>query len=150
MVFTHMEKVHTPDEKRSYNMSRIRGKDTSPEVLVRHYLFSRGLRFRKNVARLPGKPDIMLSKYRTVIFVNGCFWHGQKGCRFFQWPKHNAEFWKKKIRSNMEGDQKNHELLAELGWQVIVVWECQLEKNVCETTLSDLVKRIKENERKQS
>ena len=150
MVSTHMEKVHTPDEKRIYNMSRIRGKDTSPEVLVRHYLFSRGLRFRKNVARLPGKPDIMLSKYRTVIFVNGCFWHGHKGCRFFQWPKHNAEFWKKKIRSNMERDQKNHELLAELGWQVIVVWECQLEKNVCETTLSDLVKRIKENERKQS
>ena len=78
---------------RSYNMSRIRGKDTKPEMLVRKYLFSRGFRFRKNDKRYPGRPDIVLPKYRTVVFVNGCFWHGHEGCKYFVWPKSNVEFW---------------------------------------------------------
>ena len=87
-----MADVHTP-EQRSYNMSRIRSKSTKPEELVRKFLFSQGFRYRKNDARLPGKPDIVLPKYKTVIFVNGCSWHGHEGCRYFVWPKNNAEFW---------------------------------------------------------
>ena len=124
---------------RSNNMSRIRGKDTKPEELVRKYLFSQGFRYRKNDARLPGKPDIVLPKYKTVIFVNGCFWHGHEGCHYFVWPKNNAEFWKKKIGSNIERDAKNHALLAKLGWNVIVVWECELKRSTAEETLNLLV-----------
>lgn len=89
-----MADVHTPEQRR-YNMSRIRSKNTKPEELVRKYLFSKGFRYRKNDARLPGKPDIVLPKYKTVIFVNGCFWHAHKGCKYFVWPKNNADFWKK-------------------------------------------------------
>ena len=133
-----MADVHSP-ETRSYNMSRIRGKDTKPEELVRKYLFSQGFRYRKNDARLPGKPDIVLPKYKTVIFVNGCFWHGHEGCHYFVWPKNNAEFWKKKIGSNIERDAKNHALLAKLGWNVIVVWECELKRSRAEETLNLLV-----------
>ena len=90
-----MADVLTP-KQRSYNMSRIHGKDTRPEEMVRKYLFSQGFRYRKNDARLPGKPDIVLPKYKTVIFVNGCFWHKHEGCKYFVWPKSNAEFWKSK------------------------------------------------------
>ena len=133
-----MADVHSP-ETRSYNMSRIRGKDTKPEELVRKYLFSQGFRYRKNDARLPGKPDIVLPKYKTVIFVNGCFWHGHEGCHYFVWPKNNAEFWKKKIGSNIERDAKNHALLAKLGWNVIVVWECELKRSTAEEALNLLV-----------
>ena len=133
-----MADVHSP-ETRSYNMSRIRGKDTKPEELVRKYLFSQGFRYRKNDARLPGKPDIVRPKYKTVIFVNGCFWHGHEGCHYFVWPKNNAEFWKKKIGSNIERDAKNHALLAKLGWNVIVVWECELKRSTAEETLNLLV-----------
>lgn len=136
-----MADVHSP-ETRSYNMSCIRGKDTKPEELVRKYLFAQGFRYRKNVARLPGKPDIVLPKYKTVIFVNGCFWHGHAGCRYFVWPKNNAEFWQKKISGNIERDAKNHKLLAELGWKVIVVWECELKNSVVESTLNTLVSSI--------
>lgn len=96
-------------------------------------------RYRKNDARLPGKPDIVLPKYKTVIFVNGCFWHGHEGCHYFVWPKNNAEFWKKKIGSNIERDAKNHALLAKLGWNVIVVWECELKRSTAEETLNLLV-----------
>lgn len=95
-----MADVHTP-EQRSYNMSRIRSKNTKPEELVRKFLFSQGFRYRKNDARLPGKPDIVLPKYKTVIFVNGCFWHGHEGCRYFVRPKNNAEFWEEKITGNI-------------------------------------------------
>ena len=96
-------------ESRSYNMSRIAGKDTKPEELVRKYLFSKGFRYRKNVRKLPGTPDLVLPKYRAVIFVNGCFWHGHEGCKYFVWPKSNTEFWRKKIETNISRDKrKNH------------------------------------------
>lgn len=139
-----MADVHTP-EQRSYNMSRIRNKNTKPEELIRKYLFSQGFRYRKNDVRLPGKPDIVLPKYKAVVFVNGCFWHGHIGCRYFVWPKNNAEFWKKKINDNIERDEKNYILLKELGWRVLVVWECELKHSVMEKTLDSLANNIKQN-----
>lgn len=138
-----MADVHSP-KTRSYNMSCIREKDTKPEELVRKYLFAQGFRYRKNDARLPGKPDIVLPKYKTVIFVNGCFWHGHKDCRYFVWPKNNAEFWKRKISGNIERDAKNRRLLTELGWKVIVVWECELRHPLKENTLDALVCNIRQ------
>jgi len=128
--------VHTP-EKRSYNMSQVRNKDTKPEEIVRKYLFSQGFRYRKNDKRLPGTPDIVLPKYRTVIFVNGCFWHGHEGCRYFVWPKSNTEFWKKKINANIHRDAVKHEQLEALGWKIIIFWECELKKDK-EIALSNL------------
>ena len=136
-----MADVHSA-KVRSYNMSRIRSKDTKPEELVRKYLFSKGFRYRKNDVRLPGKTDIVLPKYKTVIFVNGCFWHGHQGCRYFVWPKNNAEFWKKKIGDNIQRDDKICSLLKELGWNVIVIWECELKPSVAEKTLSTLAYNI--------
>ena len=134
--------VHTP-EQRSYNMSRIRGKNTKPEELVRKYLFAQGLRYRKNDARFPGKPDIVLPKYKTVIFVNGCFWHAHNGCKYFVWPKSNVDFWKKKINGNIQRDLRNNQLLSEQGWNVIVIWECQLKKSTFDETMKHLVEQIK-------
>lgn len=136
-----MADVHTP-EQRSYNMSRIHSKNTRPEELVRKFLFSQGFRYRKNDAKLPGKPDIVLPKYKAVIFVNGCFWHGHEGCRYFVWPKNNAEFWKEKITGNIQRDKHNHQLLANQGWRVIEIWECQLMKSVVDNTLQNLVLQI--------
>ncbi len=136
-----MADVHTP-EQRSYNMSRIHSKNTKPEELVRKFLFSQGFRYRKNDAKLPGKPDIVLPKYQAVIFVNGCFWHGHEGCRYFVWPKNNAEFWKEKITGNIQRDKHNHQLLANQGWRVIEIWECQLMKSVVDNTLQNLVLQI--------
>jgi len=124
-------------------MSRIRGKDTKPEELVRKYLFSQGFRYRKNVASLPGKPDIVLPKYRTCIFVNGCFWHGHEECKYFVWPKNNAEFWKIKITQNIERDKKTYGELMEAGWKVLIVWECELKKESRESTLERLTCNIK-------
>ena len=119
--------VHTK-ETRSYNMSRIRNKNTKPEELVRKYLFSRGLRYRKNVNKLPGCPDVVLPKYKTVIFVNGCFWHIHEGCRYFKWPENNKEFWENKLLENKRRDTIKNQELIKLGWRVIVVWECELKK----------------------
>lgn len=127
-------------------MSRIRSKNTKPEELVRKYLFSQGFRYRKNDARLPGKPDIVLPKYKIVIFVNGCFWHAHESCKYFVWPKNNADFWKKKIEGNIQRDSCNYRLLAQQGWKIIVVWECELKKKVVEQTLEKLVKEIKKEE----
>ena len=127
---------------RSYNMSRIRGKNTKPEELVRKYLFSQGFRYRKNDKRLPGTPDIVLPKYKTVIFVNGCFWHGHDGCKYFVWPENNAEFWRKKIIDNIERDKKNYYKLEDLGWRIIVIWECELKRSRIEDTLKKLTERI--------
>ena len=114
-------------ETRSYNMSCIKGKNTKPEELVRKYLFSQGFRYRKNDKRLPGHPDIVLPKYKTVIFVNGCFWHGHEGCKYFVWPQNNAEFWKNKINTNKERDRRKEDELKALGWKVLVIWECELK-----------------------
>ena len=137
-----MADVHTP-EQRSYNMSRIHSKNTKPEELVRKFLFSQGFRYRKNDARLPGKPDIVLPKYKTVVFVNGCFWHGHEGCRYFVWPKNNAEFWKEKITGKIQRDKRNHHLLEEQGWRVIEIWECELKKKSAQDRLEHLVQELR-------
>ena len=131
-------------ETRSYNMSRIKGRKTKPEEIVAKYLFSQGFRYRRNVKKLPGTPDIVLKKYKTVIFVNGCFWHMHEGCKYFVWPKDNSEFWKNKLLTNKERDEKEKKGIEELGWKVIVVWECQLKKAERERTLNWLVEKIRE------
>ena len=141
-----MADVHTP-EVRSYNMSRIKAKDTKPEELVRKYLFAAGLRYRKNDKRLPGKPDIVFPRYRTVVFVNGCFWHGHEGCKYFKWPGSNKEFWEQKIRSNQERDERKKQELQNQGWYVITIWECTL-KSDAESTLSTLLDEIKRQSHK--
>ena len=115
-------------EQRSRNMAAIKGKDTKPELIVRKYLFSRGLRFRVQVRKLPGNPDIVLPRYKTVIFVDGCFWHGHEGCKYYRLPKSNIEFWKEKIDRNIARDIRNEEELKSLGWHVIRVWECDIKK----------------------
>lgn len=122
-----MADVMTP-EQRSRCMAAIKAKDTKPEMIVRKYLFSRGLRFRVQVRKLPGNPDIVLSKYKTVIFVNGCFWHGHEGCKYYRLPKSNVEFWEQKIKNNVARDVRNEEQLKSLGWRVIRVWECDIKK----------------------
>lgn len=129
-------------ETRSYNMSRIRSTNTKPEEIVRKYLFSKGFRYRKNDRRYPGKPDIVLPKYKTVIFVNGCFWHGHQNCRYFVMPKSNIEYWEKKIAQNIKRDKENNESLTASGWRVLTVWECQLKKSVREQALSSLAESI--------
>jgi len=131
-------------EVRSYNMSRIRSKNTKPEELVRKSLFAEGFRYRKNDKRMPGCPDIVLRKYKTVVFVNGCFWHGHEGCRYFVWPKSNTEYWQSKIKRNIERDKLTYTSLQEKGWNVIVIWECELKKDNREDTLIKLAKNITE------
>lgn len=116
---------HTP-EVRSYNMSRIRSKDTKPEELVRKYLFKHGLRYRKNDKRYPGKPDIVLPKYKTIIFIHGCFWHQHLNCKAATIPETNYDYWKKKLEANISRDEKVKTELEEAGWKVIVVWECEI------------------------
>jgi len=120
-------------EKRSWNMSRIKGKDTKIEVEVRKYLFSKGYRFRKNDKRYPGKPDIVLPKYHVAIFVHGCFWHRHEGCKDVTTPKTRTEFWLEKFDKNVKNDQIKQEKLRELGWKVIVIWECELKRSFQET-----------------
>lgn len=112
-------------QKRSDIMSKIGGKNTKPEILVRKFLFSRGFRYRINVKTLPGKPDIVLPKYKTVIFINGCFWHGHN-CKKGKLPSSNIDFWKEKISNNKSRDDKNSDLLAKLGWKVIIIWQCEI------------------------
>lgn len=130
---------------RSYNMSRIKGKNTKPEELVRKFLFSQGFRYRKNDKSLPGSPDIVLPGYKTVIFVNGCFWHGHEGCRFFVWPENNKDFWKAKIETNISRDKKKTATLESMGWRVITIWECELKPKVREQTLLSLLNRLRNN-----
>lgn len=132
---------------RSYNMSRIRNKDTKPEVQVRKFLFANGFRYRLNDKKLPGKPDIVLPKYKTVIFVNGCFWHGHENYKYFKLPATRTEWWKEKIEGNIKNDIKKHALLTEAGYKVMVVWECEVKKGSIETTFLNLKQRLKiENE----
>lgn len=125
-------------------MSRIKSSNTKPEEIVRKYLFSKGLRYRKNDKRLPGTPDIVLPKYKTVIFVNGCFWHGHEGCRFFVVPKTNTEFWVNKIEANKQRDSRKTNDLQSLGWKVIVVWECQLKSKKLNDTLCNIESKVKD------
>lgn len=131
-------------EIRSMNMSHIRSTNSKPEEIVRKYLFSQGFRYRKNVRKLPGCPDIVLAKYKTVIFVNGCFWH-KHDCPRFVWPSSNQEYWEPKILRNVERDKQNTEALEALGWNVLVIWECELKKKVREERLAALVQEIRDN-----
>lgn len=131
---------HTP-EQRSYNMSRIKRVNTTPELIVRKYLFSKGLRYRIDDKRYPGHPDIVLPKYRTVIYVNGCFWH-HYDCRYFVWPKSNLDYWEAKINRNADRDRLNYKKMHDAGWHVIVVWECELKKEIKENTLEALYNSI--------
>lgn len=125
-------------EQRHKNMAAIHSANTKPEIIVRKYLFSRGFRYRLNHKRLPGHPDIVLRKYRTCIFVNGCFWHGHEGCRYFKMPKSNTEFWTAKVARNRERDKRVQRELAGMGWHCITVWECELKPEVRERTLESL------------
>ena len=124
--------------ERHNNMAAIRSKNTSPEIIVRKYLFSRGFRYRLFHKRLPGHPDLVMRKYRTCIFVNGCFWHGHDGCKSFKMPKTNTDFWTAKITRNKERDLRDQKLLADLGWHCITVWECQLKPKLRQQTLTAL------------
>lgn len=132
---------HTP-EVRSKNMSHIKSKNTKPEIQVRHYLFSKGFRYRKNVKDLPGCPDIVLPKYKTVVFINGCFWH-KHDCPRFVWPSSNSDYWRPKILKNVDRDKENQLKLEEAGWHVLIVWECQLKKNSFDITMNDLEAKIR-------
>lgn len=124
-----MADVHSP-AIRSYNMSRIRSKDTKPELLVRKFLHAHGFRYRLHDKRLPGKPDLVLPKYKTVIFVHGCFWHGHKGCKYFVVPKTRTTWWLEKIESNKLNDSRHLKALRKLGWKTIQIWECELKENL--------------------
>jgi DNA mismatch endonuclease (patch repair protein) len=120
---------------RSQMMSGIKGKNTKPEILVRKALHARGFRFRLHDKKLPGKPDIILPKYKTVIFVHGCFWH-KHDCKYFKWPKTRPDFWRDKIEGNVERDEKHHQQLKELGWNVKIIWECEIKDKSYEKWLS--------------
>ena len=129
-----MTDMMTPQQRHNC-MSHIRGKATKPELLVRSWLWHHGYRYRLNVNSVPGRPDIVLRRYRTAIFVNGCFWHGHEGCSKYVVPKSTTDFWIAKIERNKERDQKEYKALREAGWQVIVIWECQLKKAALDTTM---------------
>ena len=137
-----MADVHTKAQ-RSYNMSRIKGKNTKPEILVRKYLHSKGYRFRLHDKKLPGKPDIVLPKYKTVIFVHGCFWHGHKGCRYFVVPKTRTKWWLNKINGNISNDKKYLGLLKKDIWKVITVWECKMKPAKRERFLENLDEHLR-------
>lgn len=130
-------------EARSRNMSNIPSKNTKPEETVRKYLFAQGVRYRKNVSKLPGKPDIVLPKYKTAVFVNGCFWHGHEGCKYFVPPKTNTEFWYAKFKYNQERDERNYQKLRDLGWRILIVWECEIRHGDEDKRLERLVEEIR-------
>ena len=133
---------HT-NEVRSYNMSQIKSINTKPEEIARKYLFANGFRYRKNVRALPGCPDIVLPKYKTVIFVNGCFWHMHEDCGKFVWPKDNADYWHQKITNNVVRDKQNYSELENQGWRVLIIWECELKKLTREMKLNEIILQIK-------
>ncbi|WP_426672033.1 very short patch repair endonuclease [Mucilaginibacter sp. McL0603] len=137
-----MADVHSK-ETRSFNMSRIRSKDTKPEMLVRKFLFSQGFRYKLHDKSLPGKPDIVLPKYKTVILIHGCFWHGHEGCKYYVVPKTRTVWWTDKIRRNSVNDLKSFYGLQALGWKVITIWECKLKTKQLLATLNSLVENIK-------
>jgi len=131
-----MTDVHNK-KTRSYNMSRIRGKNTQPELIVRKFLFSKGLRYKLHDNNLPGKPDIVLPRYKKIILIHGCFWHGHEGCRYFVIPKTRTEWWVSKIRRNKETDLKTIDALQKMGWSIKIIWECELNSPVKEKTLNE-------------
>ena len=130
-------------EARSRNMSNIPSKNTKPEETVRKYLFAQGFRYRKNVSKLPGKPDIVLPKYKTTVFINGCFWHGHEGCKYFVPPKTNTEFWYAKFKYNQERDERNYQKLRDLGWRILIVWECEIRHGDADKRLKELAEEIR-------
>ncbi len=129
-------------KQRSFNMSRIRSSNTKPELLVRHFLFAQGYRYRINVKKLLGKPDIVLPKHRTIIFVHGCFWHGHARCKYFKIPQTRTQWWLSKINTNKANDAKAVKALRKAGWKVVVVWECGLKAAKMEKTLASLLKKM--------
>jgi DNA mismatch endonuclease (patch repair protein) len=132
-----------PEKKRSEIMSKISGKDTKPEIYVRKFLFSKGFRYRVNDKRYPGKPDIVLPKFKTIVFIHGCFWHGHTGCKASELPETRKDFWKKKIGDNITRDERNIEILKSRGWHVIIVWQCEIKnKTGREDKLQSLVTEI--------
>lgn len=139
-----MSDVLTPTQRHRC-MSRIRSKATKPEMAVRRWLWAHGYRYRLNVKSVPGKPDIVMRRYRTAIFVNGCFWHGHEGCGKFVMPKSNTDFWQAKIERNRTRDTRNYEVLLQNGWQVIVLWECQLISAKLEYTMQQTAVALNEN-----
>jgi DNA mismatch endonuclease (patch repair protein) len=136
-----MADVHTP-AIRSYNMSMIKGKNTKPEIVVRKFLHSQGFRFRLHKKNLPGKPDIVLPKYKTVIFVHGCFWHGHKNCKYFIVPKTRTDWWLNKIEGNKRNDKLNIIRIRKAGWKILTLWECQLKPSKILKSLSKLEHKI--------
>lgn len=139
-----MADVHDP-KTRSYNMSRIKSKDTKPELLVRKFLFANGFRYRLHDKKLQGKPDIVLSKYKTAIFVNGCFWHGHDKCKYFVVPKTRTDFWLKKIERNKQLDLDNFFKLKSQGWKVYSIFECELKVEKRNKTLSRILQLLHKN-----
>lgn len=129
-------------QKRSEVMSKIRSKNTKPELIVRRFLFAQGFRFRLHQETLPGRPDIILKKFNSIVFVNGCFWHGHDNCKHFNMPQSRLEYWVPKIKKNISKDLEVKKQLRKLGWNVFTIWECQLKTRKVEKTLSTLKKRI--------
>ncbi len=134
----------TPNQ-RHYCMSRIRSKDTKPELVVRRELWRRGYRYRLHSKKLPGKPDIVLAKYRTVIFVNGCFWHGHKDCTKYVQPRTNKDFWKNKVSTNRERDLISIQKLEAHDWSIITIWECEVSKSRIEETIARTINELNSN-----
>jgi DNA mismatch endonuclease (patch repair protein) len=131
------------EERRSWNMSRIRGKDTKPELVVRSLLHKMGYRFRLHRKDLPGKPDIVLPKYNTLIFVHGCFWHRHRNCKYAYMPKSKIEFWRDKFDGTIKRDKKHQEQLRNMGWKVHVIWECEIKKiEILEKKISSIFGNI--------
>jgi DNA mismatch endonuclease, patch repair protein len=136
-----MADVHSK-EIRSFNMSRIKGKDTKPEMLVRRFLHANGFRYKLHDKTLPGKPDIVLPKYKTVIFIHGCFWHGHKGCKYFVVPKTRTEWWLNKINGNIVNDAQAIKALKQEGWKIITLWECDLKPAKAERSLNSILRKL--------
>jgi len=136
-----MPDVHTK-QQRSYNMSRIKAKDTKPEMLVRRFLHGKGFRYKLHDKTLPGKPDLVLPKYKTIIFIHGCFWHGHTSCKYFVVPKTRTKFWVTKINGNKANDAKAIKTLKKAGWKIIIIWTCHLKAKKLAKTFSKLIVHI--------
>ncbi|MGE5108899.1 MAG: very short patch repair endonuclease [Sphingobacteriales bacterium] len=136
-----MTDVHTPEQRR-FNMQQIRSTNTKPEMLVRKFLHAHGFRYSLHSKKLPGKPDIVLRKYKTVLFIHGCFWHGHKNCQYFVIPKTRTQWWTDKINTNKANDAKAIKALKKDGWNVITIWECKLKRGKTARTLAMLLKNF--------